>query len=253
MINDLFETICKSIITQFNIPRKGVTMILFAFMSLIILLLNKYQALQSFIPNGCILSQLLYGVWIYSIVAPIIKGYNEYCDKKDAKKRALKDEQEVKEKLSRFLETIEYCTPDEKEKLALFYLNQTTSINTDNLELIRIMNKKGLPFIYTNLDYSGYAYTTNAGLKIINKYFDKQKPAFFEVLDGLEDAEIKLLYDFIKMNDEQISLYKKEKITAKNIILKFNGKNFDDIYIDSDGFFTISILYHAYLDKYFFE
>lgn len=76
---------------------------------------------------------------------------------------------------------------------------------------------------------------------------------FFELLNTLNENEAQLMKDFIYNNDEQISLYKKERKIAKSIIQKFKQTQFDNIYIDTEGFFTIPTLYLAYLTQYFSE
>ena len=172
MINDLFETFCKTIISQFKIPRKGVALMLFILSSFAIVI-NKWVFHYSIASKGSILLQIIYLSWMYSIFAFLAKIYNEYCNKKDVEKAKLEEQQKYEEKLNKYLEIIEYCTLDEKEQLSLFYLNQTTSIYTDNLQLIRDMHNKGLTFISANssFDYSGTAIISPKGLKIITKYF----------------------------------------------------------------------------------
>lgn len=108
---------------------------------------------------------------------------------------------------------------------------------------------------HKNIDILGYSgselfggkiFTSPLGLKLINIYFDKQKPEFFKILKDLEPQELNLLKKFVKNNDEQISLNKKEVKIAKTLITQFS-----DFYIDENGFFTIPTLYLAYLDQYF--
>lgn len=255
MINKFFETFCKTIVTHFKIPRKGVSVILFLFMSLIIFLLNKFTSLQTIIPNGSIFSQLLYAIWLYSIITPIIKTYNEYCDQKDAEKAKQGKQQKSQEQISFYMEAFALCDWEEEKLLTSFYYQQTTSIRVENVAVVRAMKNKGIDIFSYEDSYfdSRKALTSTTGLKIINKYFDRQKPQFFELLKKLDEKELKLIKQFVEFDDEQLSLYKKEIKIAKSIINKFKETQFDNIYIDTEGFLTIPTLYLAYLKQYFSE
>lgn len=256
MLEKLLNTFCNSIIAQFKLPRKGVMMILFL-LSSIAIAVNKCIFHYSIAPKGSLLLQLFYGLWIYSVMTIPVRAYNEYCDKKDAAKKENEAKQKAKEKLDEYFEMFDYCSSDEKEILAKFYAAQQTSCPASGSEIssVKSMTQKSINI----LSYNGYEssggtiITSSSGLKIITKYFDREKPEFFELLNSLEQEEIKLLKDFVNLDDEQITLYKKEIKIAKAIINKFENTKFDDIYIDAEGYFTIPTLYLAYLRQYFLE
>lgn len=256
MLQELIDNLCKTIITQCKLPRKGCSVILLL-LSSIAIALNKCIFHYTIAPKGSILLQVFYALWIYSVMAIPVKAYNQYCDKKDAQKKENEEKQKAKEKLNDYFEMFDYCSDDEKNVLAKFYGAQLTSCraNGSEIESLKNMTQKHINI----LSYNGYEtlggtiITSSSGLKIINKYFDKQKPEFFELLNSLDEKEIKLLKDFINFNDEQITLYKKEIKIAKSIINKFKTTKFNDVYINPEGFFTIPTLYLAYLHCYFSE
>ncbi len=246
-MNDFFEIFCKSIVAQLKIPRKGVLMFLLI-LSSILILVNKLWFHYSIAPKGSLLLQLFYGLWIFAFASIPIKAYNEYCDKKD-------EEKKNKEKLKSYFEMLDFCAYEEKKIFEKFYYNQTTSCNANGAE-IKIAGNLS----HKNIDilgcsgselFGGKIFTSPSGLKLINIYFDKQKPEFFKLLKDLEPQEVNLLKKFVNDNDEQISLNKKEVKIAKTLISKVTNTQFSDFYIDENGFFTIPTLYLAYLDQYF--
>lgn len=254
MIEDFLNNLCKTIITQFKIPRKGVSVILLI-LSSIAIAVNKCIFHYTIAPKGSILLQIFYGLWIYSVMAIPVKAYNQYCDKKDVQKKENEYNQKAQENVNHYMEMFELCDNDEQEVLAQFYYQQCTSVSVKNVAVVRAMKNKGIDLLSFEGSFSdsGKALTSTTGLKLITQYFDKQKPDFFELINALDEKEVKLLKDFINLDDEQISLYKKEIKIAKSIINKFKNTNFDDIYIDAEGFFTIPTLYLAYLHRYFSE
>lgn len=256
MIEKFVDTLCKTIIAQCKLPRKGVSLILFI-LSSIAIAANKCIFHYAIAPKGSILLQLFYGLWIYSVMAIPVRAYNQYCDKKDAEKKENEAKQKAKEKLNEYFEMFDYCSYDEKEVLAKFYKAQLTSCTARGSEItsIKSMSQKGINILSYNGSETlgGTIITSSSGLKIINKYFDKQKTEFFELLKTLDEKEIKLLKDFVDTDDEQITLYKKEVKIAKSIITKFENAKFDDIYIDAEDLFTISTLYLVYLYRFFSE
>lgn len=256
MLEKLLNTFCNSIISQFKLPRKGIMVILFL-LSSVAIAVNKCIFHYSIAPKGSLLLQLFYGLWIYSVMAIPVRAYNEYCDKKDEVKRENEEKQKAKEKLNDYFEAFDYCSYDEKAALAKFYAAQLTSCDANSSEIksVKSLKQKNINFLTYNgeVAYGGTIITSSSGLKIITKYFDREKPKFFELLNSLEQEEIKLLKDFVNLDDEQITLYKKEIKIAKAIINKFENTKFDDIYIDAKGYFTIPTLYLAYLRQYFLE
>lgn len=254
MIEKFINTLCKTIITQCKLPRKGSSVILFI-LSSIAIAVNKCIFHYTIAPKGSILLQLFYGLWIYSVMAIPVRAYHEYCDKKDAQKKEKEEKQKAKENIDHYMEMFNLCDTEEQTVLVQFYYQQLTSIRVKNVAVVRAMKNKGIDLLSFDGSFSdsGKALTSTTGLKLITHYFDKQKPDFFEILNSLDEKEIKLLKDFINLDDEQITLYKKEVKTAKSIINKFQHTKFNDIYIDNDGFFTIPTLYLAYLHRYFSE
>lgn len=256
MFENFYKTFCDTIIAQFKIPRKGVTMILLV-LSTIAIIINKCVFHYSIAAKGSLLLQLIYAIWIFSFMSIPVKAYNEYCDKKDAEKALEEEKEKYEEKLNKYFEAFDYCDYFEKEVLAKFYLNQLTSCyaKSEEITTIQDMKIKGFDFISYNDTglMSRSMIVSMYGLKLISKYFDKKKPEFFTLLNNLNPKEIKLIKDFVINDEEQIELYKNEIKTAKSIISKFENANFAHIYIDTNGFFTISTLYLAYLTQYFEE
>lgn len=246
-MNDFFETFCKSIVTQLKIPRKGVLMFLLI-LSSILILVNKIWFHYSIAPKGSFLLQLFYGLWIFAFASIPIKAYNEYCDKKDEKKK-------LDKKIQIYIQTIELCAYEEKKIFEKFYYNQTISINATGTEITATIGliKNGINFLsyQGSMTFGGKIYISPSGLNLITEYLDKQKPEFFKLLKDLEPQEVNLLKKFVNDNDEQISLNKKEVKIAKTLISKVTNTQFSDFYIDENGFFTIPTLYLAYLDQYF--
>lgn len=88
MFENFYKTFCDTIIAQFKIPRKGVTMILLV-LSTIVIIINKCIFHYSIAAKGSFLLQLIYGIWIFSCMSIPVKAYNEYCDKKMQKKQLI--------------------------------------------------------------------------------------------------------------------------------------------------------------------
>lgn len=189
----------------------------------------------------------------------------KYKQKQNEKKRLqaiekqeserLKAEQEKQEKINHYCESFDYCDKEEQKVLTRFYYSQTTSIYIENVAIVRAMINKGIDIFSFEAAFleGAKALTSKEGLMIINKFFDKRKTEFFKLLNILNPEEIKLMKDFVNNGENQIILYKKEIKIAKSIISKFKSRKFEDIYINTDGDLTISILYLAYLKQYFQE
>lgn len=254
MLENFFKTFCNTIIAQLKIPRKGALMLLLI-LSSIAIAINKWIFHYSIATKGSLLLQIMYFAWMYSFISIPIKAYNEYCNKKDVEKIKKEENKKAEEKFEKYFKELDYCDIDEKEILVKFYSNQTTSCYAKAKEINTIegMRKKGIEFIsYNGSNVLGGSMLTNAGgLAIINRYFDKDKPKFFSMLDNFEEKEIELLKDFVYNNDNQIEIAKKQNKIANSIINKFEQQGFGDIYIAD--FFTISNLYLAYLNRYFEE
>lgn len=261
MFENFFKTFCETIIAQIKIPRKGATMILFA-LSAIVILINKYVFHYAIAAKGSLLLQLIYGICIFSFMSIPVKAYNEYCDNKDAekainirneeqKKKEEKEIEDAKAKINEYLEIMESCDYDEQEILTKFYYHQTTSVAIKHSQqtYVHCIHHKGLKFISYSDDK---AYLTTIGLKIINKYFDKAKPQFFEMIDSFSNNEIKLLKEFADKDTDELYLYKKEIKIAKKLIEKFENNDFYNISLFEDCL-RISTLNLCYISRYFEE
>lgn len=261
MFENFYKTFCDTIIAQFKIPRKGATMILLV-LSTIVIIINKCIFHYSIAAKGSFLLQLIYGIWIFSCMSIPVKAYNEYCDKKDAekainirdeeqKKKEEKEIEDAKAKINEYLEIMESCDYDEQEILTKFYYHQTTSVTIKYSQqtYVHCINHKGLKFISYSEDK---AYLNTIGLKIINKYFDKVKPQFFEMMDSFSNEEVKLLKEFAEQDTEEIYLYKKEIKIAKKLIEKFENNDFYNISLFEDCL-RISTLNLCYISRYFEE
>lgn len=255
MFEKILNSFSEIIISQFKLPRKGAAMILFVLTSLTIAL-NKWYFNYSIIPHNSILLQILYALWLFSVYSIPIKLYNQYCDKKEIEKQELKQNQTTKAKNEKYIKSFDACDYEEIKIFEKFYYHQTTSIDIkmEEVDIIDGLRIKNFEFISANQisgRLGGKAYISLNGLNLINQYFDRDKSKFFDLLNSLQEKELKLLKDFVNNDDEQISLYKKEIKIANSIINKFTDTKFNAFYIDINGFFTIPTLYLAYLIQYF--
>ena len=263
-MKEFFINIFNLLLEHVRLQRKGVSAILFTIITIAIL----YDVFYSHHPidfTGSLMQQIIYILWIFSIFSLLKQFYNEYCDKKDAEKlkqeqikekerEQLKNIEKAKNRINEYFEMFDLCSDEEKDILCLFYCKQNTTVDVNNVAIIRAMHNKGLSFLTYegSFDHCGKALCSATGLKIINKYFDNKKENFFKFLNRLEEKEINLLKDFYSVDNNIITLYKREIRIAKSIIKKFNSENYDNIYIYSDNkYFEISNLYFAYLKKYF--
>lgn len=257
MLEKFLNSFSEIIISQFKLPRKGAAMILFVLTSLTIAL-NKWAFNYSIIPHNSILLQILYALWLFSVYSIPIKIYNQYCDKKDIEKQKLELNQTTKDKNEKYIKFFDTCDYEEIKIFEKFYYHQKTSIDIgmEEIDIINGLRIKNFEFISaTGISgrLAGKAYISINGLNLIKKYFNRDKPNFFDILNSLDEKELMLFKDFVNNNDKQIRLYKKEIKIANSIINKFAGTKFNSFYIDTEGFFTISTLYLAYLTQYFSE
>ena len=256
MFEKFLNKLCEIFLAQLKFPRKGVVMIIFLF-STIVIFVNKFVFNYSIAPKESPLLQFIYFMWLVSFVAIPIRMYNEYCDKRELEKSKQDEIKKLEEKNKKYFEMFDYCPEEERDLLAKFYINQTSTcyISDGQANIVSAMRLKGFDFINTNYDPTSFSYKcliSSRGLKLIKQYFDKDKEKYYQFFDSLEAKYIEFVEQFYLKNDNHLVPEKGNKKTAVAVILEFHKHGFEDIYWDSfNKWISISETYLAYITCYF--